>query len=374
MRAAQASSMRTFRIRTSPARATTDRTERIRCAPLLYRPAGERGAYCVRGTALHPTSKEHQAVKVEVQPGVRDTAAQLGAGVPYALKVLAGQLADDPDMGRPSKLPGVLTVTIDGEMFEDCPDLSVGYIREPDRIEIRFLSPAPSTELPTSAQDQSRKQGQPADPVADAVTVREVADAWHRITGWLKHHAPDSYAALRAGAGPAAVAALEEELGTRIPVELHVLWTLTAGDDGANGWGCLPGNRVLMTLDAVAAVYRLKMESQAHQNTLNAGRPEDDWLTVWKETWIPVVALGPGDSTSGLYLDAATGCLGRWSRYNEAPGDELDTLVTYLEEAADMLEAPALAARDKPGLIDGVLVWLSSIDPAREDRWQPLTG
>lgn len=129
-----------------------------------------------------------------------------------------------------------------------------------------------------------------------------------------------------------------------------------------------------MTLDAVAAVHRLKAEAQADEDARNADRPEDERITVWKATWIPVVALGPADNTSGLYLDAATGYLGRWSRCNESAGEELDTLVTYLEEAADMLEAPALATRDKPGLIGGALVWLSSIDPAQEDRWQPLTG
>ncbi|WP_419665118.1 hypothetical protein [Streptomyces sp. 2-1] len=335
--------------------------------------------------AFHPTSKEHHVVDVELPPFVRDTAAQFGAGVPYALKVLAGQLADDPDMGRPSNLPGILTVTVDGELFEDCPALAVGYIREPDRIEIRYVNPISfaesaesagsvgSAESVADAQDREQEEG-PADPATDAVTVREVADAWQRITGWLQRNAPDSYAALRAGAGPAAIAALEGDLGIRIPVELHVLWLLTAGDDGVNGGGCLPGNWALMSLDAVAATYRLKTDSQAHEDTFNTDRPEDERITVWKTTWIPVVALGPADGTSGLYLDAATGYLGRWSRYNEYPGDELDTLVTYLEEAADMLEAPALATRDRPGLVGGALVWGSSIDPAQEDRWQPWTG
>ncbi|MCZ4509888.1 hypothetical protein O3Q52_17115 [Streptomyces sp. ActVer] len=319
-------------------------------------------------------------MKVEIQPDVRDTAARLGADVPYALKALAGQLADDPDMGRPSDLPGVLTVTVDGDMFDDCPDLSVGYIREPDRIEIRFLRVARSTEPTTDAQDQDQEQGRdqerPADPAAAAVTVREVADAWRRITGWLQHNAPDSYAALRAGAGPAAIAALEDDLGIRIPVELHVLWLLTAGDDGPNGWGwgCLPGGEALMTLDAAAAAYRQRLDAQAHEDTFNADRPEEERITVWKATWIPVVSHGAADGTSGLYLDASTGYLGRWSRYNEGPGDELDTLVSYLEEAADMLEHPALATRDKPGLVGGALVWGSRIDSALEDRWQPLTG
>ncbi|MGI5253556.1 hypothetical protein [Actinacidiphila glaucinigra] len=58
---------------------------------------------------------------VEIPPHIRDTAIQLGAGVPYALKVVASQLADDPDMGQPSALPGILNVTVDGDVFEDCP-------------------------------------------------------------------------------------------------------------------------------------------------------------------------------------------------------------------------------------------------------------
>ncbi|WP_327687293.1 SMI1/KNR4 family protein [Streptomyces sp. NBC_00467] len=315
-------------------------------------------------------------MKVEIQPDVRDLASQLGAGVAYALKVLGGQLADDPDMGRPSGLPGILTVTVDGDLFEDCPDLSVGYIREPDRIEIRFLRAARTTEPSADAphQQQAGDQDAPADSAAAAITVREVADAWQRITRWLQRDAPDSYAALRVGASPAAIAALEGDLGIRIPIELCVLWLLTAGDDGVNGGGCLPGNEVLMPLDAVAATYRLKMESQAREDALNADHPENDRITVWKPTRIPIAALGPDDSTSGLYLDAANGYLGRWSRYNEGPSEVLDTLVTYLEEAADMLEAPALATQDKPGLLGGALVWLSRIDPAQEDRWQPLAG
>ncbi|WP_405984280.1 hypothetical protein [Streptomyces sp. NBC_00872] len=311
-------------------------------------------------------------MNVEIPPHVRDTASQLGAGVPYALKVLAGQLADDADMGRPSGLSGVLTLTVDGELFEDCPALVIDYVREPDRIEVRYVNPAASAEPVADAQDQDREQL--ADAAADAVTGREIADVWQRIVRWLQHNAPDSHAALRAGASPAAITALEHDLGIQITPDLRTLWFLTAGDDGVNGRGCLPGNKALMTLDEAAGFYQRSMHAQAHEDTLNALYPENDRTTVWKAAWIPVVAFGPADRTSGLYLDTATGYLGRWSRYNEGPGDELDTLVTYLEEVADMLEAPALATRDKPGLIGGALVWLSRIDPAQEPRWQPLTG
>ncbi|MEV1085742.1 hypothetical protein AB0I98_47305 [Streptomyces sp. NPDC050211] len=182
---------------------------------------------------------------VEIPRQVRDTATQLGAGVPYALKVLAGQLADDPDMGQSSGLPGVLTVLVDGDVFEDCPALAVGYLREPDRIEIRYVNPAPTVE-PAVAQDQDEEQGQHADPAADQVTGREIADAWQRITGWLQHNAPDSHAALRAGASPATITALEEDLGVQIPADLRALWLLTAGDNGVSSAGFLPGNQALM--------------------------------------------------------------------------------------------------------------------------------
>ncbi|CAL9651094.1 SMI1/KNR4 family protein [Streptomyces sp. enrichment culture] len=312
-------------------------------------------------------------MNVEIDPLARSAAARLGGGAPYALKAVAGWLTDNPDMGEPSERPGVLTVSIDGDMIEDCPALAIGYVREPDRIEIRYINAVPSPESDVTAQgeESAQEKVRATDPATEAVVVREIADAWHRITSWLRRNAPASRAALRAGASPDALAALEAELGVFIPAELRTLWLLAEGDDGANGWGCMPGNWALMTLDAVAAVYRLRMDLQAGQNISNTA---DERTIVWKPTWIPVVALGPADRTTGLYLDTETGLLDRWSRYSEDAGEERDTLVTYLEEAADMLESPALAVRDKPGLIDGTLVWLSSIDPEREDRWQPLTG
>lgn len=319
---------------------------------------------------------------VEISQHLLDTAHHIGAGVPFALKVVAGRLADDPDMGRPSDLPGILTVTLDGDLIEDCPALSIGYIREPEWIQIRFVTPAPSEEPAVNRQEpqgnrgtgRDRRWAQPADTAAVALTVREVADAWRRITSWLRANAPESCAALHAGAGPAGIAALEGDLGMRMPVELSVLWMLTAGDSGVTGKGCLPGNRALMGLDAVAAVYRQRMAVQNHDDIAGAGRAREERITYWKPAWIPIVAMSPADTTSGLYLDTETGFLGEWSRFDEPAGEVLDTLVTYLEETADSLEAPTLAARDTPGLIGGTLVWLSSIDPKTEARWRPLTG
>ncbi|WP_327236226.1 hypothetical protein OG349_21960 [Streptomyces sp. NBC_01317] len=297
-------------------------------------------------------------MNVEISPRLREAATELGAGVPYALKVLAGRLAEEPELGRPMGPPGVLTVMVDGDLFEECPTLAVDYLRGPDRIEIRHATATHGA----GPAARARPRDQPEDPAAEALTVREVKDAWQRVTHWLRRHAPASHAALRPGADPTTLTALEHHLGTPIPPALRALWSLTAGDDGVGGRGCLPGNRALMTLDAVAESYRHRMD------TTRAHRPEYDRFTAWRATWIPVVSLSPADSTSGLYLDTETGFLGGWSRYDEPPADELDTLVTYLEEAADMLQAPALATRDRPGLRDGALVW-----GGEEDDWHPLT-
>ncbi|MFF5719177.1 SMI1/KNR4 family protein [Streptomyces buecherae] len=315
-------------------------------------------------------------VDVEVPPHIQDTAPHLGAGVPYALRVLAGQLAETPDMGHPSSLPGILTVTVEGDLFEDCPALSVGYLREPDRVQIRYVTPIPpfAPTAPTQDADQPRERARPANPADDALVARQVADAWRRVTHWLQHNAPRSLEALRAGASPAAITTLEADVGLQLPVELRTLWSLTAGDDGVNGAGCLPGNQALMPLEEAADFHRSRMDAQAQEDILNAQRPAEDRFVGWRSAWVPVVSHGATDHTSGLYLDTTTGYLGRWSRYRESPDEELDTLVTYLEDAADMLEAPALAVRDTPGLVDGALVWGSGLVRGLEDQWRPLTG
>ncbi|MEU3961505.1 SMI1/KNR4 family protein [Streptomyces buecherae] len=227
---------------------------------------------------------------------------------------------------------------------------------------------------PTQDADQPQERARATNPAADALVVRRITDAWHRVTRWLQHNAPRSLAALRGGASPATIATLEADLGLQLPVELRTLWALTAGDDGVDGAGCLPGNQALMSLEEAADFHRSRMDAQAREDTLNAQRPAEDRFVGWRSAWVPVVSHGATDRASGLYLDTTTGYLGRWSRYREGSDEELDTLVTYLEDAADVLEAPALAVRDTPGLVDGALVWGSGLAPELEDRWRPLTG
>lgn len=49
---------------------------------------------------------------------------------------------------------GIPPVTVDGVLFEDCPDLAVGYIREPDRIQIRYVRPASVAERASAEEDE----------------------------------------------------------------------------------------------------------------------------------------------------------------------------------------------------------------------------
>ncbi|MCX2181456.1 hypothetical protein KV205_13080 [Streptomyces sp. SKN60] len=190
----------------------------------------------------------------------------------------------------------------------------------------------------------------------DAIAAREITEAWRRVTDWLGRHAPDSRAALRAGARPAGIDAVESELGgVRLPAALRALWTLTAGDDGAAAGtgarvGCLPGGMALIPLDAVAAAYRSL-----------SGTPG------WRPAWLPVISLGPADRTSGLFLDTGTGHLGRWTRHGaDVDEDTPDSLGSYLEETADTLEHPALATGARPGLLGGTVVWESGTGSAAE--------
>lgn len=156
---------------------------------------------------------------VEVPAHMHETAPRLGSGVLCALKVLASQLTKDPDMGDPSGLPGILTVMVDGGAFEDCPDLAVGYIREPERIEIRYVTPAPSTKPSADTQqpEEEQEQEELAIPSTNSVTEREIVDAWGRIARWLHDNAPASHAALRSGARQKAIDALEQNLDVPIP-------------------------------------------------------------------------------------------------------------------------------------------------------------
>ncbi|MFE4946944.1 SMI1/KNR4 family protein [Streptomyces sp. NPDC056641] len=305
---------------------------------------------------------------VDIPADVLERCEDLGQGVGYALKVLCVQLEDNPLLGTPLESPSLYTARIDGETFEDCPELDVRYAYGPPllaegQVRIRSVEGTRSPGVGPAAGESGHEQA--PDPRLEELGARQVARAWRRIESWLRAHAPASYASLRAGASEDEIAAVEAALGVRVPAGLKALWRLRAGVHGVAGAGFLLENRALMTPDSVITFHQQQMLSQQ--------RDGDDEFTIWKRSWIPVCSFGVGDHTYGLYLDGETGQLCYWSRYAER-WPEFESLTTYLEEMEDALAAPSLATGAKPGLVNGALMWGPPNWPDPEAPWVPFTG
>ncbi len=203
---------------------------------------------------------------VETPPDILDTAARLGAGVPYALKVLAGQLADDPEMGRPSA--SARHSVRDGRRRHvrglPRPDHWLHSRARPDPDPIRASrSPPPAPpQRPRQGTEGSLILPPTRSPQAKSAMPGTASPAGSSTTPPLRSCAPCRRGRTRRrcpGAG-------SRSGGTP---DLRALWSLTAGDDGVDGAGCLPGNQALMPLGAVTAVYRQQMDSPSAP-----GRPQ----------------------------------------------------------------------------------------------------
>ncbi|MGW6461160.1 SMI1/KNR4 family protein [Streptomyces sp. NPDC055078] len=249
----------------------------------------------------------------------------------YALKVLCRQLEDEPLLGSPAGGPSLYVVRIDGEMFEDCPELDVHYVYGPPLLEegqVRIRSIEATQPLATEPDGHG---DQMPDPRLEELEARQVTGAWQRVESWLREYAPVSYASLKAGATDAEISALEDTLDVRVPSGLRALWSLRCGVYDMRGAGFLLNDRTLMDLDAVAVVHRQQMLLQR--------RNQDDEFPVWRPSWIPFCSFWVDDRSSGLYLDTDTGQLCYFSRYAER-WPQFDSLTVYLEEMADALEVP----------------------------------
>ncbi|MEV7197542.1 SMI1/KNR4 family protein [Streptomyces sp. NPDC093510] len=202
------------------------------------------------------------------------------------------------------------------------------------------------------------------------IQERQIADAWHRIETWLRHHAPATVPMLRPGASEEQLDALQQTLGVRLPADLKALWRLCAGTYSVPGAAFLWEQWAPMSFPAVIEVYQRHMLRQQQQQRQ---QQNDDEFLIWRAAWIPVCAYAADDHTSGLYLDAETGRLGYWDRFGERRV-EFESLTTYLEETADALETPALVTGYKPGLVNGALVWGPPSDPEQAGLWVPCRG
>jgi hypothetical protein len=230
---------------------------------------------------------------------------------------------------------------VDGDLFEDCPSVAIGYIREPDRIEIRYVNPA----------------AHPAEPAADArarTRTRTRTRIRRSLPPLAPTRSPDGRSPTPGSASPA---------GSSTTPPTPTLRSAPARAPPPS-----------LSVDAVAAFYRQQLDSQAHQDTLNARRPEYDRITVWKPDWIPVVSHGVADRTSGLYLDAATGYLGPLVPLQRSPRRRARHAGHLPGGRRRHARGPGPGHAGQAGLIGGALVWGSRLDSVQEERWQPLTG
>lgn len=310
-------------------------------------------------------------VNVDLPDHIRARCTELGDGVLYAVKTLARQLADDPRLGERAGRLGLYAATIDSDTFDACPPLIVRYAYGPplldvDRIEIRDVE---ASGLLPDAGDEQAPAAVP-DPRMQQIAARQVTEAWRRITSWLEQHAPATHSALLPGASTYEIAALEQALGVRVPVELRALWLLCAGGKDTPGAGVMPDyGWALMPLGTVATSYQWQRD---HQRKLGLGWGVEDAM-VWKPSWIPFYSWSVTDTSYGLFVDAETGTVGHWDDTAvRTVGDQ--TLSMLLEETADKLENPQLATGRLPGLIGGRLVWGPPLAADEAALWERFTG
>ncbi|MFD7338461.1 SMI1/KNR4 family protein [Streptomyces violascens] len=205
--------------------------------------------------------------------------------------------------------------------------------------------------------------------MTEDIAARQVAEAWHRIEGWLREHAPASHAALLPGASEDEILVVEEAYGMRMPEDLRTLWNLAGGCTGLYG-GVFFDNYDLVPLSAGVEFHGNRMRFQ-----IEDGGNDANGIPWWRPGWIPAFSKSRDSQSFVNYLDCESGLLYSWDRYGTnnygTEKEELDSVSTYLEAVADSLESPALATRDSPGLIDGYLVWASWAN-VYKDTWQPF--
>ncbi len=76
-----------------------------------------------------------------------------------------------------------------------------------------------------------------------------LADSWHRITAWHHRHVRPGFLRLALGAKAAAVVALEERVGVKLPADVRASYAL---HDGAEAGGWLLHFGEFLSLDGIA--------------------------------------------------------------------------------------------------------------------------
>ncbi|GGZ30906.1 SMI1/KNR4 family protein [Streptomyces poonensis] len=211
----------------------------------------------------------------------------------------------------------------------------------------------------------------------------DVVQAWNRISGWLRVHAPVSYASIRPPAGQAAIDAAEARIGVPLPDDLRTLLSLADGcalepahieknEEEGEIWNAqfLQGE-VLLSLDRIVRRYddltHPPIGSDPFRGLLPWLSPDpEDWFSCW------LVSTRPDSH----------GALAKWSE-PEAPYMLTTGPVTVAElltAHADALETgtgPLMssACDDVPGVIWGCVHWDNPSDIsllAHPEDWTPV--
>ncbi|MGW0548869.1 hypothetical protein [Streptomyces altiplanensis] len=206
--------------------------------------------------------------------------------------------------------------------------------------------------------------------------AERVTAAWRQLTGWLRVHAPLSYASLLPPAAEedihAAEARLMRYLGYGLPAELTALWRLCGGvehqyieeneDEGEVGSGRFLPDGVLLT------------PAEAVRPRLSGSDRRDYWDGAQVVPWLTGDEAGP---EYGQYVSAAG--VGHWSTMTgpEVSEPRHPSAAAYLEAVHRTLTVgPAdLMGPDVPGIVWGCLVWEDPEHPGLDDalgHWTPL--
>jgi len=193
-----------------------------------------------------------------------------------------------------------------------------------------------------------------------------LADTWARLEAWLDVHAPHLGASLQPGATPREIAALEAQIGMRLPDDVAVSWLRHDGqaDDAANGllppapgrfaWMEIP--QVLLSLEGIEREWRMMKELvDGGEFKGKTSEPEtgirDDW---WNVGWVLLSTDGGGNSFCLDLSPTSQGTVGQIIEFkHDGKARRLlaPSFPAWLGQLADDLEAGVYALDNEGDLV-----------------------
>ncbi|GGQ55942.1 SMI1/KNR4 family protein [Streptomyces flaveolus] len=156
--------------------------------------------------------------------------------------------------------------------------------------------------------------------------------AWTRVHQVISR-TPDRYPPLRPPAPPAALRALEDDLGTPVPEALRILWGIHEGAYGLYADGvrfAFMDGHDFVDLDEVQQIHAMFTEP------LNHGLFLQRWGRSWDRAWVPVASRSDRTVyTSGHFVDAE-GRVGSWDD-DALTVARHPSLAHYLHHVADRM-------------------------------------